>query len=512
MSSVYRAIDPNLRRTVAVKIIHPHLSDNEEFLRRFEEEAAAVAQLRHPSIIQVYDFNHDDGIYYMVMEYLAGETLLTRLRRLNDAGRRLPYMETVRYMINICEAADYAHKRNMIHRDIKPANIMLDLNGQAILMDFGIAKMLGATQHTATGAVMGTALYMSPEQIRSERVDHRTDIYSTGVALFEMVNGRPPFTSDSTMGLMMLHLNQATPDLRKLQPDAPEELVRVVEKAMAKDPGGRYQSAAEMAAGLRKVLATLQGLAQTGSAVGEKVQLFASTASQAAHLAAAPASGSAAQPAPAQRSNSGWNWLVTGGCAAILLAMVCLVGGGALLANQFLPDGRRIPATPNTASVLITEAVTITPALTATIADTGTPVQPTGTQPTALAPSATAAQAQEPTPIPPEGPYVLIISVVQDGPVYRVEYETIGFLESTTGKHIHFFYNNIDPQAAGFPGAGPWFMHPGPRPFMAAVVAERPPGATQICALAAEPDHRIHPNSGNCVDLPADQLSATPDD
>ncbi len=169
MSAVYKAVDPNLRRVVAIKIIHSHLSDNLEFVRRFEEEAAAVAQLRHPNIIQVYDFNHDDDTYYMVMEFVPGETLQARLRHLNANAMRLSYPEAARLIGNVTEAIDYAHQRNMIHRDIKPANIMLNLNGQAILMDFGIAKILGGEQHTATGAVIGTALYMSPEQIRGER-------------------------------------------------------------------------------------------------------------------------------------------------------------------------------------------------------------------------------------------------------------------------------------------------------------------------------------------------------
>jgi serine/threonine-protein kinase len=519
MSSVYRAVDPNLRRTVAIKIIHPHLSDNEEFLRRFEEEAAAVAQLRHPSIIQVYDFNHDAGVYYMVMEYVSGETLQTRLKRLNDSGRRLPYLETVRYMTNICEAVDYAHKRSMIHRDIKPANIMLDLNGQAILMDFGIAKMVGAQKHTATGAVIGTAMYMSPEQIRSERFDHRTDIYSSGVVLFEMIDGSPPFASDSTMGLMMLHLNEPTPDLRQKQPDAPEDLVRLVEKAMAKEPAERFQSAAEMAAALRKVQANLQGLGQAGSTAAERVQIYASTAAQAsAHVAAGKSPGATVLPTAEEKPAAAPRWFLAVGCAALLLALVCMLGGGAALADQFLPGGWLFPAGTVAAGALTTEdAATVPPGLAVTASETGASASPTrtslaltpGTQ-SSPTPAAAGAVTETLTPIPPEGPYVLIINVVQDGPVYRVEYETIGFLESATGKHIHFFYNNIDPQSAGFPGPGPWFMHPGPRPFIAAIVAERPPDATKICALAAEPDHRIHPNSGNCFDLPADQPGATP--
>ncbi|PWB55333.1 MAG: serine/threonine protein kinase, partial [Anaerolineales bacterium] len=173
MASVYKGTDTNLKRAVAIKVIHPHLSNNPEFFRRFEEEATAVAHLRHPNIVQVYDFSHDGDLYYMVMEYVVGETLQMRLKRLNGARRRMSIGEVVGYTADICDAAEYAHQRGMIHRDIKPANIMLDVNGKAILMDFGIARMVGGAQHTATGAVLGTAMYMSPEAIRGLQTDGR---------------------------------------------------------------------------------------------------------------------------------------------------------------------------------------------------------------------------------------------------------------------------------------------------------------------------------------------------
>src|SRR5688572_11697864 len=136
MSTVYRATDANLRRTVALKLIHPHLSSEPEFVRRFEQEASAVAQLRHPNIVQVYDFSHEDDIYYMVLEYLPGETLQDRLKALNAAKQRLHLAETIQLMATICEAVAYAHDRGMIHRDLKPANVMLNLQGQPILTDF----------------------------------------------------------------------------------------------------------------------------------------------------------------------------------------------------------------------------------------------------------------------------------------------------------------------------------------------------------------------------------------
>ncbi|HUV28806.1 MAG TPA: protein kinase, partial [Anaerolineales bacterium] len=253
MASVYKANDPNLHRAVAIKVIHPHLSNNPEFFRRFEEEATAVAQLRHPNIVQVYDFSHDEDLYYMVMEFVMGETLQTRLIRLNESKRRMSIKEAISFTAEICEAAFYAHERGMIHRDIKPANIMLDVNGRAILMDFGIARMVDASQHTATGTVLGTAMYMPPEQIQGLQIDARADIYSIGITLFEILSGKPPFEADSAMTLMMMHLNDPVPNLRELQTDAPPDLVAITNKALAKNRDERYQSASEMAKALRQL-------------------------------------------------------------------------------------------------------------------------------------------------------------------------------------------------------------------------------------------------------------------
>jgi serine/threonine protein kinase len=254
MSSVYKAFDPNLQRMVAIKLVHPHLSNNQEFVRRFEVEATAVARLRHPNIIQVFDFNHDGNMYFMVLEFVPGETLQQRIKRLNASGRQLPVEEALRFTIDICRAADYAHQRGMVHRDIKPANVMLDVNGNAILMDFGIARIMGGQQHTATGAVLGTALYMSPEQIQGLHPDARADIYSVGVMLFESLSGRPPFEADSAMTLMMMHMKDPVPDIESLHPGIPHEIKKIVNRALEKDRASRYQSAAEMANALQKVL------------------------------------------------------------------------------------------------------------------------------------------------------------------------------------------------------------------------------------------------------------------
>jgi serine/threonine protein kinase len=254
MSAVYKAYDTNLKRTVAIKMIHTHLSSESGFVNRFEEEATAIAQLRHSNIVQVYDFNNEDQTYYMVVEFIPGETLQDQLKRLNAAERRMPLKDVVEYMVNICQAADYAHNRGVVHRDIKPANIMLSIYKQAILMDFGVSKIVGGQQHTATGAVVGTALYMSPEQIMGQQIDRRSDIYALGVTLFEMVSGHPPFEADSAMTIMMMHINDPVPDLREINPKVPSEMVAVINKALAKTAVQRYQTAGEMAAALQDVL------------------------------------------------------------------------------------------------------------------------------------------------------------------------------------------------------------------------------------------------------------------
>ncbi|NJN97875.1 MAG: SUMF1/EgtB/PvdO family nonheme iron enzyme [Anaerolineales bacterium] len=324
MSTVYQATDPNLRRTVAIKLIHPHLSNDPQFVRRFEQEAAAVAQLRHPNIIQVFDFAHDEGIYYMVLEYLPGETLQARLTTLNAAHQRMPLNEIIQTMAAICDAVAYAHQRNMIHRDLKPANVMLNPQGQPILMDFGVAKMLGEVQHTATGAVVGTALYMSPEQARGERPDERSDIYSLGVMLYEMITGVPPFKADSAVSLMMQHVTQPVPDIRQVNQTVPDLLVAVTKKALAKDANERYRTASDMAATLRAI--------DTSGRAAVTLPVKSSTFDSTVYEPAGPVSGGASAVIPPRKNNLP---LVLGGLATVLVLLVVV---GVALFFLFRPN------------------------------------------------------------------------------------------------------------------------------------------------------------------------------
>ncbi|HSM72429.1 MAG TPA: FHA domain-containing serine/threonine-protein kinase [Anaerolineales bacterium] len=258
MSAVYKATDPKLKRTVAVKLIHPHLSRDDDFIRRFKTEAASIAAFRHPNIVQVYDFDYDGENYFMVMEYIPGGTLQDQLRKLKKLETVMHPEQAIRIVIGVCDALAYAHKLGAIHRDIKPANIMLTDEEQPILMDFGLVKILNATSHTASGAIIGTARYMPPEIINDEPPDERSDIYSLGITLYEALTSAPPFDAESVLTLITMHLNDPVPDLSALRPDIPHGLMRIVNKSLEKDRNDRYSSADEIGRDLKRILPTLQ--------------------------------------------------------------------------------------------------------------------------------------------------------------------------------------------------------------------------------------------------------------
>jgi serine/threonine protein kinase len=530
MSAVYKAFDPNLKRVVGIKLIHSHLSGDSQFVQRFEEEAAAVASLRHPNIVQVFDFNSDQGVSYMVMEFIPGETLQERLRRLNEQKRPMAVDEALRVALNVCEALVYSHQRGMVHRDLKPANIMLDIYGQAILMDFGIVKIMGGTSHTATGAVMGTARYMSPEVIRAEPADPRSDLYSLGVTLFEMLSGRPPYDADSAMTLMMMHLNDPVPDPLSLRADLPSAVVQILLKAMAKDRNSRYQSASAMAEDLKRLLAALETKtsvnpvpavpSQDQSAVTilppmaarQNQNAAASTGTTGAPTRIEPArptpSGQYAAPVSAQygmppqepEKSKKWMWVAGIGGFALLFITAAILMGYLLLSNV-LGGSANPTATSALVQLLNTEipvvvlaTATQEPSRTSAPLPTETPVPPTLT----LIPSETPPPTATYPPL-----YVRINAItINSSNSYQVDYETFGYTEVLPGQHVHFFFNSVTPEQAGMPGSGPWILYGGPRPFTGYRVSDRPGNATQMCALVANSNHTIILESGNCLDLP----------
>jgi tRNA A-37 threonylcarbamoyl transferase component Bud32 len=251
---VYRGYHPGLDRPVAIKVLRADLLD-EPLLARFRREARAVAALRHPNVVQVFDFDVEDERYYIVMELLTGDTLQARLAAHRARGRRVPPGEGVRILLDVLDGLAYAHGRGVVHRDIKPGNVLLTGGGQAVLGDFGIARIVGGTRYTGSGAWVGTLDYMAPEQGLRGESDARSDLYSLGVVLYEMLTGRPPFEAETPLAVLMCHVNDPVPSPRELDLTVPAPLARVALRALAKDPEARYQSAEEMAQALRAAAA-----------------------------------------------------------------------------------------------------------------------------------------------------------------------------------------------------------------------------------------------------------------
>lgn len=263
MARVYRGYDTSLNRMVAIKVLYEHLSQETSFRERFEREAQLVARLNHPNIVQVYDFNMiprgDELIYYMVMSYIPGQTLQEILDSHWAREQMLPHDRVLEIIEDMADALDYAHERGMVHRDVKPANILFDDRDRAVLTDFGIARMAQSSGLTQEGNTVGTPMYMSPEQATGDLIDSRSDIYGLGIILYEMLTGRPPFTDDGGLSVLLKHLNAPVPSLqgRVQMPNTSTDLLAleaVVFKGLAKLPEDRYQTAKEFAEDLRCAL------------------------------------------------------------------------------------------------------------------------------------------------------------------------------------------------------------------------------------------------------------------
>jgi serine/threonine-protein kinase len=263
MSTVYRALDETLQRRVAIKLLNREVASDSDQLERFRREARAVAQLSHPHIVGVIDAGEDDGRPYIVFEYVEGETLKERIRRLG----RLPIPEAVAYSIEIARALGAAHARGIVHRDVKPQNVLIDDEGSAKVTDFGIARTLDEEGLTADGRVLGTTDYVSPEQALGQSVTGQSDLYSLGIALYEMLTGEVPFKGDNQVAVAMMHVREELPDVRAKRPEVSAALAAVVEQATAKRLRDRYGDDQELIADLEDVLAI--ETARAGSATGE---------------------------------------------------------------------------------------------------------------------------------------------------------------------------------------------------------------------------------------------------
>ena len=249
MAVVYKARDHRLNRLVAVKILKPELAGDADFRRRFHDESQAVAMLSHSNIVSVYDVSQSDGLDYIVMELIDGMTLKQYMRK---RGTPLNWREAIHFITQILRALDHAHSRGIIHRDIKPQNVLILRDGSVKVTDFGIARIASAAQHTMTAEAIGSVHYISPEQAKGSHVDCRTDIYSAGVVLYEMLTGRLPYEGDNPVNVAIQHISSIPIPPGELNPDIPPALEGITLKAMAPDLNQRYPSAEAMLEDLKE--------------------------------------------------------------------------------------------------------------------------------------------------------------------------------------------------------------------------------------------------------------------
>ena len=359
MAEVYKALQASVDRVVAIKIISPLLADDPQFVARFRQEARIVAALEHPHILPVIDFGEENGTLYLVTRYLNGGTLHNLIRK----GPMAPEM-ALRYLVDIADAIDYAHSQGVVHRDIKPKNVLLDAQSNPFIADFGLAKLVTASTLTRTGlGMIGTPHYMSPEQCSGQPAEKRSDIYSLGIMLYEMLTGEVPYNADSVVQVVMMQIHAPTPNLAKRRPELSGMLDDVLARVLAKKPADRYATGRDFTVAMAR-------------AIGQSVTPVAVPRPLRRPLAGkAPVAGG---PSPAKAPaavSSPFRWLMTGAAGVILAA---LLGFGI-----FFGVGRRPVPTPTTTETLAAATQPAVPTVSPLPppTDTATAPPPTPTEP-----------------------------------------------------------------------------------------------------------------------------------
>jgi serine/threonine-protein kinase len=372
MGAVYRGYDVLLDRYVAIKVLAPHLVWEKDFVDRFLREARMAARLNHPVIVSIYEVGQEANQYYLVMEYVEGETLADFIR---ERGALVP-TEVPSILRPLAEALDYAHGRGLIHRDVKPANIIVSPEGAVKLTDFGMARAIEQTHLTAAGTIVGTPNYMSPEQARGRRAGAHSDQYSLAVVAYEMLSGQIPFQAESTASLVFKVAAEPPPSIRQVRPELPEEVDVVLERALAKEPGERFETATAFVEALAEALAERQD---------RKVTV--------------------AETKPGWHRVLTWGWMLGG------LAVLALIVGLAIAAVGGSGGSADVPSATETTTIAVVVRMTATPSpspFVSTATPSLTPAATASPTPTAT-PSSTPSATASPVPTP------LVAAVVLSG-------------------------------------------------------------------------------------------------